>query len=237
MLKSHTEVAGVGPLKGDVAFTKFELEAQAALPVPVPLFSNTGTTGVSFTAGLRGGLLYPLRLSDTSDSATTHSRINDRFTLGGPTDVRGFRLAGLGPRDGEDSVGGDVYAAGGASLYFPFPRVGPEVPLRMQVFVNGGRLVGLQDVRKASVSDKKTEGAAAAAAGSSDGMSATDVRESVISAVRELGNELPSVAAGVGVVYAMEEARFEMNFSVPLVVRKGEEVWKGLGFGVGISFL
>lgn len=233
MLKSFTEVAGWGPLKGDVAFAKAELEAQAALPVPVPFVSSMDDTGVSFTAGVRGGLLYPLPLGGGSEPC--QSRTNDRFTLGGPTDVRGFRLAGLGPRDGGDSVGGDVYAAGGASLYLPFLRVGKDVPLRLQLFVNGGRLVGLQDLRRSGSSGSEKEGDEKSQ--STGAMTAADVRQSVVGAVKELGNELPSVAAGVGVVYAMSEARFEMNFSLPLVVRKGEEAWKGLGFGVGISFL
>ena len=70
---------------------------------------------------LRSCSLHEWRSPDTgkadlnrfdSDSKITSSRINDRFQLGGPADVRGFRLSGLGPHDGADAVGGDVYAAG-----------------------------------------------------------------------------------------------------------------------------
>jgi len=61
--------------------------------------------------------------------------------------------------------------------------------------------------------------------------------ESVYSTVAQLGDGIPSVAAGVGVVYAHPVARFELNFSLPLVMRRGEEGRKGLQFGVGINFL
>lgn len=212
LLKTVTELAGLGPLQGDVAFGKFELESQAAVPVPIP--GIKGDSGVSFTAGLRGGLLYPLTLSGQQPA---HSRINDRFQLGGPTDVRGFRLSGLGPRDGPDAVGGDVYAAGGASLLLPLPRVGKDTPLRLQAFVNGGRLLALRDTQR------------------SDG--SRDAADSVMSTVNALTQELPSCAAGLGLVYAHPAARFELNFSLPLVIRKGEEGRKGFSFGVGIDFL
>ncbi|KAI9673490.1 MAG: hypothetical protein M1817_002953 [Caeruleum heppii] len=215
LLKSVSEIAGWGPLKGDVAFWKSEMEAQTALAIPVP--GIKGPSGVTFTTGLRAGCLYPLTLSGQAQPQA--SRLNDRFQLGGPTDVRGFRLAGLGPRDGPDAVGGDVYAAGSANLLFPLPRVGIERPLRLQAFINGGRCLALKSLGK--------EGR----------MDSSDVQKSFYSTVADLADGLPSLAAGVGLVYAHPVARFELNFSLPLVVRKGEEGRKGLQFGVGINFL
>ena len=142
------------------------------------------------------------------------SRINDRFFLGGSTDIRGFREFGMGPRDGNDAVGGDLYYAGGVSLFAPLPRLGAESPFRFQAFLNGGRLVALEDV------------------------SATkDVRGAVGRAVGEVLGGTPSAAAGVGLVYAHPVARFELNFAVPVVVREEERGRKGLQFGVGMSFL
>jgi outer membrane protein insertion porin family len=207
LVKTVSELAGWGPLQGDVAFWKSEAETSGAVAIPIP--GIKGDSGVSFTAGLRAGVLYPLAVGLGSE--TKHSRINDRFQLGGPTDVRGFKISGLGPRDGPDAVGGDVYAAGSANLLIPFPRVGKDTPLRLQLFANAGRLLALKD--------KKT------------------TSESVYSTVAQLGDGLPSVAAGVGVVYAHPVARFELNFSLPLVMRRGEEGRKGLQFGVGINFL
>ena len=212
--KSTLELAGWGPLQGDVAFGKAELEAQGAIPVPIP--GIKGESGVSLTTGLRAGLLYPLPLG--LESETKPSRINDRFQLGGPTDVRGFRLSGLGPRDGNDAVGGDVYAAGSANLLVPLPRVGIDKPFRFQAFINGGRLLALKGSEKEGRDGEKT-------------------MQTLASTIAELGNGLPSMAAGFGLVYAHPVARFELNFSLPLVLRKGEDGRKGLQFGIGINML
>ncbi|SLM40559.1 outer membrane protein [Lasallia pustulata] len=213
--KTISEIAGWGPLQGDVAFGKFEVETQGAVPIPIP--GVQGDSGVSFTTGFRAGVLYPLSLG--AEAHPHPSRVNDRFQLGGPTDVRGFRLSGLGPRDGPDAVGGDVYAAGSANLLFPLPRVGAARPFRIQAFVNGGRLLALKHSEK----EKAVDG--------------EQVRRSLSSTVAELGNGLPSLAAGFGLVYAHPVARFELNFSLPLVLRKGEEGRKGLSFGIGINLL
>lgn len=59
----------------------------------------------------------------------------------------------------------------------------------------------------------------------------------MISATKDLSTGLPSIAAGVGLVYAHPVARFELNFSLPLVMRRGEDSRKGLQVGVGINFL
>lgn len=213
--KTNLEVAGWGPLQGDVAFCKSEIEAQGAVPIPIP--GIQGDSGVSFTSGIRAGLLYPLPLG--FDQNSRPSRLNDRFQLGGPTDVRGFRLSGLGPRDGADAVGGDVYAAGSANLLVPLPRLGAQKPLRMQAFINGGRLLALKNP------------------GKQDSLDGKSANENVYSTVAELGNGLPSVSAGLGLVYAHPIARFELNFSLPLLLRKGEEGRKGLQFGIGINLL
>jgi outer membrane protein insertion porin family len=101
--------------------------------------------------------------------------------------------------------------------------VDKETPLRFQAFVNGGRLLALRDARQ------ETEKASPASMG--------DIGRSVSATLRDLVAELPSAAAGVGVVYAHPAARVEVNFSLPLVVRNGEEGRKGLSFGVGLNFM
>ncbi|KAJ5108783.1 SAM50-like protein [Penicillium angulare] len=213
--KVFNEVAGWGPLKGDVSFWKSEVETQGALPIPIP--GIKGDSGISFTTSFRAGLLCPLGLD--SNSRPQLSRVNDRFFLGGPTDVRGFRLCGLGPREGGDSLGGDIYAAGSANLLFPLPRVGADRPIRLQAFLNGGRLLPLRTSQKTT----PTTGG--------------EVQDAVVSTISDLQNGLPSISAGVGLVYAHPAARFELNFALPLVLRKGEEGRKGLQLGIGISFL
>jgi outer membrane protein insertion porin family len=231
LLRSVSELAGWGPLKGDVSFAKTEFEASGAVPIA------GRKSGISLGAGFRFGLLYPLPTGYSLTGLAQPSRINDRFQLGGPTDVRGFKLGGLGPHDGADSVGGDVFAAGSVSALLPLPRTGPESPLRLQLFANAGRLVALSSAKRGR------SGSSGSKSGKEEGskgglaMDSATVLRSVQSAVGELGNGLPSLAAGVGLVYAHPAARFELNFSLPLVLRKGEEGRKGLQVGVGISFL
>jgi outer membrane protein insertion porin family len=208
LMKTISEIAGWGPLRGDVAFWKSEIETAGAVPVSLPWVK--GDSGVSLTGGFRAGMLYPLPTGFGSE--TKSSRINDRFQLGGPTDVRGFKISGLGPRDGPDAVGGDVYAAASANLLMPLPRVGKDTPLRLQLFANAGRLLALKDTGKGTPNN-------------------------VYSTIAQLGDGIPSLAGGVGLVYAHPVARFELNFSLPFVLRRGEEGRKGLQFGVGINFM
>jgi len=229
-LKSISEIAGWGPLQGDVAFWKSEMETSGAIPIPIP--GIKGSSGVSLSAGLRAGVLYPLPIGFGSNAEP--SRINDRFQLGGPTDVRGFKIGGLGPRDGPDALGGDVYAAGSLALLLPLPRTGKESPLRFQIFANAGRLLALKDTTSSSFPSSSSKKGEKAAADDSDSQS---VQKSVYSTMAELANGLPSMSAGVGLIYAHPVARFELNFGLPLIVRKGEETRKGLQFGVGINFL
>ncbi len=224
LLRSALELAGWGPLEGDVSFSKSEFEVAGALPVPLP--GVEGKTGISVGGGLRLGLLYPLPFGYTLSGPAQPSRINDRFQLGGPTDVRGFTLGGLGPRDSKDAVGGDVLAAAGINVLLPVPKIGAESPLRLQLFANGGRLVAISKTKP------QKEGSVRVKPLNSDA-----VLSGASSALRELFNGLPSLAAGVGLVYAHPVARFELNFSLPLVLRRGEEGRKGLQVGVGINFL
>ncbi|KAG9254711.1 surface antigen-domain-containing protein [Emericellopsis atlantica] len=222
VVRSAWELAGVGPLGGDVAFSKSDVEVGGAVPIPLP--GVEGRSGASIGGGLRMGMLYPLPLGLGNGSTSQPSRINDRFQLGGPTDVRGFKLGGLGPHDGHDSVGGDVFAAASINALLPFPYKGPDSGLRFQLFANGGRLVSLQPRE----GGRKTGDA---------GMSAGAVGRGMLDAVADLFSGVPSTAAGVGLVYAHPVARFELNFSLPLVLRRGELGTKGLQVGVGINFL
>ncbi|KAK6079456.1 surface antigen [Seiridium cupressi] len=222
LIKTASEIAGWGSLGGDVAFAKSEMELGGAVPVPVP--GVNGFSGISIGGGLRAGLLYPLPLGWGLDGAKP-SRVNDRFSLGGPTDVRGFTLGGLGPRDGGDALGGDVFAAGSVNMLVPLPRVGPDSPFRIQFFANGGRSIALRNKAKGREEPL------------SQGLSSRAVWDGVLSATKDLATGLPSLAVGLGLVYAHPVARFELNFSLPLVVRREEEKRKGLSVGVGINFL
>ncbi|CRK33763.1 hypothetical protein BN1708_006138 [Verticillium longisporum] len=142
-------------------------------------------------------------------------------------------LGGLGPHDGPDAVGGDLFAAGSLNLLFPLPYRGPDSALRMQLFANAGRLVALKPSAAAG-GDKQGQGQGQ---GQSADMTPASVARGLAHAVGDLVSGPPSVAAGMGLVYAHPVARFELNFSLPLVVRRGEVGTKGVQVGVGINFL
>ena len=221
MVKTGLELAGVGPLGGDVAFAKSDVEVGAATPLTFPGLPSL--TGVSVGGAFRMGMLMPLALGWNPLGKALPSRVNDRFQLGGPTDVRGFKIGGVGPHDGRDAVGGDVFAAGSVNMLLPLPTRGSDSNFRFQIFANGGRLVALRDPSVGSVGKSS--------------MDSSSVRGGLLNAVAELFNGVPSTAAGVGLIYAHPVARFELNFSLPLVLRRGEIGTKGLQFGVGINFM
>ncbi len=79
-------------------------------------------------------------------------RLFDRFFLGGST-LRGFRFAGVGPRDTEtgDALGGNLLATGTVEMRFP---LGLPEELRMfgRAFVEGGTLTEL-DIDDPRISD------------------------------------------------------------------------------------
>ncbi|KAI8922700.1 surface antigen-domain-containing protein [Entophlyctis helioformis] len=122
-LRTFQELAGLG---GDVRHLKTELDTQASIPLPF---------GFNISTSLRGGLIYPLGFG-----VEPRNRVNDRFFLGGPQSIRGFKQAGVGPKDGSDSLGGDAYWASSLSLLGPIPFV-PFKPIKAHLFVNGGSLV------------------------------------------------------------------------------------------------
>ncbi|POW16964.1 hypothetical protein PSTT_00787, partial [Puccinia striiformis] len=68
------------------------------------------------------------------------SLFNDRFQLGGPTNVRMFHMNSLGPKDRNDYLGGEKYWAGGLSILAPLPGKS-DWPLKLHGFINAGSLL------------------------------------------------------------------------------------------------
>ncbi|KAH8083290.1 surface antigen-domain-containing protein [Cristinia sonorae] len=118
-LKLIQEFAGLG---GDASFSKTEAHGQLSRP----LFPH-----VTVSLAAKGGLLWPV-----GDRPVPFP---DRFQLGGPISVRSFRANGLGPRDGPDSLGGNIYWAAGLSFISDLPRK-PHWPVKLHGFLNAGRL-------------------------------------------------------------------------------------------------
>ncbi|CAM0135127.1 unnamed protein product [Umbelopsis sp. WA50703] len=137
-LRLTQELSGVGSL-GDTKFFKNEIEASVAHQYGGGeiLRDEEGNIkavapGYVLSLSARGGLLATLNDKEAS--------ITDRFMLGGPLSIRGFRTCGIGPRDKKDSLGGDAYWATGISLITPLPKLADK-PLRGHVFVNAGTLI------------------------------------------------------------------------------------------------
>ncbi|TFK66342.1 hypothetical protein BDN72DRAFT_844495 [Pluteus cervinus] len=116
--KFFHEFAGLG---GDTSFYKTEAEGQVSRPV---------SENVSFSLAARVGLLHGVGKSPL---------FPDRFQLGGPLSVRGFKNNALGPRDGPDSLGGDLYWSAGVSIISNIPRRA-HWPIKFHGWVNAGRL-------------------------------------------------------------------------------------------------
>ncbi|CAN3364146.1 sorting assembly machinery 50 kDa subunit [Diutina catenulata] len=99
----------------------------------------------------KAGLLFP-------HSKSGASLIADRFFIGGPNDVRGFLLNGLGPKQNKSSVGGNAFLNGGISVVSPLPflKNALESGFRIHTFFNYGKLVAETDVRQLLMSDYST---------------------------------------------------------------------------------
>lgn len=98
-------------LGGEVDFDKIEVTNQ----VYYPIYTFTrGPETLHHVVSLvnRVGFIEP---TDSGDSIP----IFERFFLGGPNTVRGFRFRGLGPHDGNDPLGGAGMVYGNLEYSFP----------------------------------------------------------------------------------------------------------------------
>lgn len=110
-------------------------ESEVAQMIREQKILNEISDDVIFHYSARGGLLWSY--------GDKKSHFMDRFFLGGPNDVRGFYLNGLGPKSGNDSLGGDVFFAQGASVLTRVPGLQPSSGLRFISFINGGAVLPL----------------------------------------------------------------------------------------------
>jgi len=132
-LSIHHELAGIGS-KSDTSYFKKEIAAQVHHRLWGPIIAESGRSvaPLVLSGGLRAGLIANL------DDKEPH--ISDRFILGGPTSVRGFKLGGIGPREGDDAVGGEAYWAAGFSAVAAIPGM-IDKPIKAHAFVNAGNLI------------------------------------------------------------------------------------------------
>jgi len=140
IVRVGTDVAGLG---GDVAYVRWR--GDVAGYVPLERFLGAPEYVLAIQAGV--GLLTPW--------GDRPERIIDRFFLGGDN-LRGFALAGAGPRDtsstgNDDPLGGRLIWTQTTELRFPLP-LPSEIGLIGRAFVDVGSLsetpvtgVGVQD--------------------------------------------------------------------------------------------
>ncbi|MCW2249172.1 outer membrane protein insertion porin family [Azospirillum fermentarium] len=114
-------------------------------------FAGVGGTSKFFRTRFGAGYYLPLASDDVVLSTTGEIgyivglngkdvRVSDRFFLGGDT-LRGFRTAGVGPRDlrTSDALGGREYARGSVELSFPL-GLPEEFGLKGHAFTDAGVL-------------------------------------------------------------------------------------------------
>ncbi|UZJ54647.1 hypothetical protein CBS101457_003967 [Exobasidium rhododendri] len=190
-VKFLQEWAGFG---GDAQHYKAQVETQ---------MSRCFGDGFAYSLAAQGGLLQSLNQRT--------SLFCDRFQLGGPVSVRMFRYNSLGPKDGYDSLGGDVFYSLGGSVFAPVPTK-PDWPLKFQTFLNVGQLIQLDQSQPCWSTLNRN-------------MIADDLIKR------------PSSSIGLGLMYRQGNLRAEVNFGVPLTVRAGDGARKGVQLGIGISFM
>lgn len=135
-LSFSQDAAGVG---GDSKF--FRNEARAGYYKPVI------REDIVFNTSARGGYI--------TGWGGEHVRINDRFFVGG-SNLRGFRDAGIGPRDiaSTDALGGNIYYTGTVGFSFPL-GLPEELGFKGETFVDAGTLYDA-DIVSTSVRDQSS---------------------------------------------------------------------------------
>ena len=108
-----------------MGFFKNDVEVQANIPLLLEQ--------CSLQASLNAGFL---RSIDPNSKTVT---VADKFFLGGPLNLRGFEMRGVGPNSDGNAVGGTAYWAAGLHLYSPLPlrevkanETDNEVPIHLK---------------------------------------------------------------------------------------------------------
>ncbi|KAK9745389.1 Omp85 superfamily domain [Popillia japonica] len=177
------ELAGLG---GD---NDIYLQSNVSVAKDVTL---QGTLGAGFLKGLSNDMKIGM---------------TDKFFLGGPLDIRGFQMRGIGPRSDGNALGGDVYWSGGLHLFTPLPfrpgKGGFGDIFRTHLFLNAG-----------NISTEKSD-------------------ESL---VEQLSKNI-RMSTGIGIAIRLGQmARVEINYCFPLQHDQNDVVQQGIQFGIGVQF-
>lgn len=214
-----TTLAGVLRRLGDVRHARVEADAQGHVPV--------GASGITASLAVRAGVAVPWG----GDPAV---RLADRFYLGGPASLRGFAVRGVGPVDGHDALGGDLYYAATAMLTGPSPRGGAggahgsaggaglaaALQVRPHLFVTAGDVGNVGAVGRAI--------RACAKGGGGGGDDVRGLAAGVVAGAR--------VAVGVGLAVQCALGRVEVNAVRVVRAAASDKVSGGLQLGLMQSF-
>lgn len=241
------EIAGAG---GSAAHYRLEAEARVsrALEAVLPRHGHSRGTSDGWGVSLAGAAGF-LRTFNRQPSC-----FSDRFHLGGPTSVRMLRQNSMGPKgtnthipdtpEHGDALGGDAYWSLGASLFAPFIKR-EWGDFKWHAFVNAGQ-VALMDQAKplVALTGPSSSTGAGGALTRAPALAPTApapvaARNCASGALHDLWTQLslPTITAGIGLVYTQGALRAELNAGAPLASRRSDGTRKGLQLGVGVSFL
>ena len=222
-----TSIFGKWTVENDVNITpeiksKYEAEVNSEYAIGYPDSKVFGD--VSFLKTVASGSFYHslngLELILSGSSGLLWSKyqpstsIVDRFYLGGvrlgshkSDSLLGFEYNGLGPKDYEDTVGGNGFVQASAKAYAKLPWVTPSSPLKLMLFSNAATLQNLD------VQSNKT----------------------MATAVGQLLKSSFSTTVGVGLTYQTPSANLELAYSIPLHTSTPDAARRGLQFGVTLE--
>ena len=130
VVRVGTDFAGIG---GDVSYLRGRIDGQYYIPFEQWLGDP------DYVLALFGSIGYLQDIFGTAN--TSQDRIIDHFFLGGEN-LRGFRLAGVGPRASPsgDALGGKFMWTQSTEFRYPLPGIPSELGLIGRAFVDVGAL-------------------------------------------------------------------------------------------------
>jgi len=156
------DVAGLG---GDSKFVRAAGELRA--------YKELWIDDVVGLFKLQGGVIEPTGKNKSSSGLASFGgdlRLTDHYFLG-PTLVRGFAPAGIGPRDistpdaAQNALGGTTYFGASLEAQFPLPLVPKDLGLKGAIFADAGTLFNYQGPRGLDINNSGTFQYGGAAAG------------------------------------------------------------------------
>ena len=193
LIRLDQELAGLG---GSVSFHKHQIELQQSISLPLlPNFSLQGT--------FRAGILKHV--------GNSPNYIMDRFFIGGPLNIRGFRTYQIGPQSSGNFLGATTFWTSGLHLYTPLPFM-PKDSLfheymRTHSFITAGNIGNFSFT--------------------GDHYKNLQILQSCC-----------RISAGFGLVISLHEmARLELHYALPIAFQPGDKPKKGFQMGIGVEFV